>query len=155
MSGRADSSRTAGRGLELPELNVAIFAFLLNFVWEFWQAPLYRGMRAAPHWAGVETCTIATLGDVLIALLAFWFIAAIVHSRGWVLEPSVSTVLGFTATGIAVTVGAEWLFTDALDRWAYSASMPRIPVLGTGLAPVLQWLVLPPLVVWFVRRQLT
>ncbi len=30
------------QALNLPELNVFIFAFLLNFVWEFLQAPLFR-----------------------------------------------------------------------------------------------------------------
>ena len=29
-----------------------------------------------------------------------------------------------------------------------------IPILQIGLAPVLQWLILPPLVVWFVTRHL-
>jgi len=33
--------------------------------------------------------------------------------------------------------------------------MPVIPLLGVGLSPLLQWVVLPPIVVWFVRRQLT
>jgi hypothetical protein len=32
--------------------------------------------------------------------------------------------------------------------------MPRLPVIGTGLLPLLQWLVIPPLVLWFVRRQI-
>jgi hypothetical protein len=32
--------------------------------------------------------------------------------------------------------------------------MPTVPLLGTGLAPFLQWLVLPPLVVGIVARQL-
>ena len=30
--------------------------------------------------------------------------------------------------------------------------MPRLPILGTGLMPMIQWLVIPPLVLWFVRR---
>ncbi|WP_205527550.1 hypothetical protein [Halomonas sp. JS92-SW72] len=32
--------------------------------------------------------------------------------------------------------------------------MPTLPLLGTGLAPLLQWLLLPPLIVWLARRQL-
>jgi hypothetical protein len=32
--------------------------------------------------------------------------------------------------------------------------MPRLPLLGTGLAPLLQWLLIPPLVAWLVRRQI-
>jgi hypothetical protein len=54
-----------------------------------------------------------------------------------------------------VTLVLEWLATEVLDRWSYSDAMPELPVLGTGLLPVLQWILLPPLIVWFVWRQLT
>jgi hypothetical protein len=30
--------------LELPELNVAVFGFLLSFAWEILQHPFFRGM---------------------------------------------------------------------------------------------------------------
>ena len=33
-----------------PETNVAIFAFLLNLVWEFAQVPFFAGMPSADHW---------------------------------------------------------------------------------------------------------
>jgi hypothetical protein len=33
--------------------------------------------------------------------------------------------------------------------------MPTLPILGTGLIPAFQWLLLPPVIVWLVRRQLT
>jgi len=33
--------------------------------------------------------------------------------------------------------------------WAYTPAMPRVPPLGTGLAPLLQWLLLPTMsLVW-------
>ena len=52
------------------------------------------------------------------------------------------------------TIALEWLATNAWDRWQYAARMPTLPVLGTGLTPLLQWLVLPLLLLWLVRRQL-
>jgi hypothetical protein len=33
--------------------------------------------------------------------------------------------------------------------------MPVVPGVGIGLSPLIQWLALPPLVIWLVRRQLT
>lgn len=141
--------------LGLPELNVAVFAFLLNYPWEFLQVPFFAGMATAPHWDAVKFCTRATLGDAGIALVAFWAVAAAVRSRAWVLEPSLRAVLGFVAVGVTITVAFEWLATEVLHRWAYAPSMPMLPLLGTGLFPVLQWTVLPPLIVWFVRRQIT
>ena len=141
--------------LDLPELNVAIFAFLLNFVWEFWQVPFFEGMPTAPHWEAIKFCTRATLGDVGIALVSFWSVAIAARSRSWIRHPTSSQILGFAAVGIAITVAFEWLATEVWGRWAYEAAMPTVPLLGTGVLPLLQWTVLPPLIVWFVRRQLT
>ncbi len=70
------------------------------------------------------------------------------------LAPSAARVLAFTVVGIAVTVIAEWATTEQLHRWAYADRMPTLPWLGTGLLPLLQWTILPPLAVWFVRRQI-
>jgi len=47
----------------------------------------------------------------------------------------------------------ETLATGPLARWAYTDAMPRVPITGTGFMPLLQWLVIPPLVLWFVGRQ--
>ena len=49
----------------------------------------------------------------------------------------------------------EALATGPLKRWTYDEAMPRLPILGIGLLPLLQWLLLPPLVVWIVRRQIS
>lgn len=57
--------------LDLPEVNVGIFTFLLNFVWEFAQVPLFQGMPLAGRWRAIQVCARATLGDVVIALIAF------------------------------------------------------------------------------------
>ena len=65
------------------------------------------------------------------------------------------TVGLFAAIGVGITMVTEWLATGVLARWAYASEMPVIPGLETGLLAVLQWIALPPLVVWLVRRQLT
>ncbi len=59
------------------------------------------------------------------------------------------------AVGLVITIILEALATGPLERWSYTSSMPTLPVLGTGLLPLLQWILLPPLTLWFVRRQLT
>ncbi|MBA3732601.1 MAG: hypothetical protein H0W93_09720 [Gammaproteobacteria bacterium] len=140
-------------GLNQPELNIAIFAFLLNFVWEMWQLPFYEGIAAIPYWKNLSGCTLATLGDVVIALSAFWVVAIVVHSRWWILHPSLRQVLGLILIGVVVTILFEALATG-LDRWRYAETMPTLLLVGTGLTPLLQWIVLPPIIVFFVRRQL-
>lgn len=161
-SGSADPSDAPARPhspfrrvLDAPAANVALFAFLLNYPWEFLQVPLFRGMASAPHWEAIKVCTSATFGDALIAVVAFWGVAAVAGTRRWILHPNSGQTAGFVAIGLAITVVLEWLATDPLERWAYAEAMPIIPLLGVGLTPMLQWILLPPLVTWFVRRQLT
>jgi hypothetical protein len=141
--------------LTLPEFNVAMFAFLLNFVWEMWQVPFFSTTSSDPHWVGVVACTRATFGDAAISLVAFWCVAAFARSRSWILGSSLSQTGIFVAVGLVTTIILEALATGPMERWTYTPLMPTLPILGTGLLPLLQWTLLPPLTIWFVRRQLT
>jgi hypothetical protein len=49
------------------------------------------------------------------------------------------------ALGATYTIFSEWMNVEIRRTWAYAATMPVIPWLGTGLAPLLQWLVVPGL----------
>lgn len=137
-----------------PEFNVLVFSFLLNLVWEYWQVPFFRGMADQSHWQGVKTCTQATFGDAGIALAAFWITAFFARTRSWIRQPNQSDIAIFIGVGLVATIIFESLATGVLERWTYSDAMPRLPILGTGLLPIIQWLLIPPLVVWFVRRQI-
>ncbi len=140
----------------LPEFNVAVFAFLLNYPWELLQAPLFERMAGAPHWESVKSCTQAAVGDVLIMLVSYWLVTTRAGSRRWIVAPTRAQLLLFVALGVLVTVVIEWLAPRGwwLESWSYSALMPVIPGIGIGVSPLLQWLLLPPLAAWFVRRQL-
>ena len=140
-----------------PEFNLALFAFLLNLPWELWQVPLFERMPLAPHWEAVKTCSRAAAGDAVIALVAYWAVALVVRHRGWVVVPTASRVLGFTACGLGITIAIERLALGGvwMQNWAYSPLMPVVPGLGVGLSPLVQWLVLPPLLIWLMQRQLT
>ena len=137
-----------------PEFGIVIFSFLLHFVWEFLQAPTYTDMATMPHWDGIKVCTSATFGDVGFALIAFWITSAVAKSRQWILRPTLMQVLLFIAVGVALTVGFEYYYTEISLRWTYSDLMPLVPPLGTGLSPLLQWLIIPALVLWFTRFQM-
>jgi hypothetical protein len=140
---------------DVPELNVALFAWLLSYPWEFWQVPFYQGIPTVPHWEAIKSCTGAVLGDAAIAVGAFWVAAVVARSRGWILRPTRRDLSVFVLAGVATTAVLEWHATRVAGRWAYAASMPMVPGVGIGLLPVLQWIVVPLVVVWFVRRQLT
>lgn len=135
-----------------PELPVVFFSFLLHFVWEFVQVPTYAGMAELPHWDAIKLCISATFGDVAFALTAFWVASLAARRRDWVLRPTRLPTAIFVAVGIVLTVGFEYYYTNISLRWTYSELMPLVPPLGTGLSPLLQWLVIPPLLVWLTRR---
>ncbi|MBL0422545.1 hypothetical protein JI739_19520 [Ramlibacter sp. AW1] len=138
-----------------PEFNVALFAVLLNWPWEFMQVPLYEGMPGAQHWQGIKVCTQATFGDAVIMLAAYSAVA-MGSGRYWLLQPTPVRLLAFVALGLAVTAVIETLALSGtwFVQWTYSDEMPRVPLLGIGLAPFLQWILIPLLVIWFCRRQI-
>ena len=142
--------------VRLPELNVVVFAFLLNFPWEFLQVPLFAQMADAPHWQAIKACTRASLGDAMIMLAAYWVVAGARGDRTWIASPGIAGVVLCASFGIFVTVIIEHLALTGLwfVRWSYSAAMPVVPGIGVGLSPLIQWIVLPPLVAWFVKRQI-
>ena len=140
----------------IPEVNVAIFALLLNLPWEILQASLFVGMAEAPFAEAIKGCTQGTLGDGVIMLLAYWSVSLFARKRRWILAPSGRQLALFIAIGVSITAVIEWLATRGhwVGSWTYSKEMPVLPGLDIGLSPLLQWVVLPLLVVWFVRRQL-
>ena len=137
----------------VPELNVAIFSFLLNFIWELMQAPYFASLDEVSHWDGILICLKATFGDVFIALSAFWVTSSISKNRQWIHLASGLQVAIFLFVGISVTVALEIYNTQFANNWSYSENMPLVPPFDVGLAPLLQWLFVPMLVLWFVRRQ--
>jgi hypothetical protein len=139
-----------GRPADLPQalrryLGVSIVA---NLVWEMLQLPLYTvwatGTRKQQAFAVVH-CTV---GDAMIAGLSLLVALALFARRTW---PSASVTRVYAAGlafGVAYTIYSEWLNTSVRGSWAYSDLMPVVPVIGTGLAPLMQWFLVPTLAHW-------
>jgi hypothetical protein len=140
--------------MNAPEVPIALFSFLLHFVWEFLQVPTYAGMAEMAHWQGIKLCTSATIGDVGFALTAFWSASFVARTRGWIGSEAMLPVIVFFGTGIVLTVGFEFYYTQITQRWTYSDLMPLVPPFGTGLSPLLQWMAIPLLVLWLSDRHL-
>ncbi len=135
-----------------PEIDLLILSFPMHFTWEFLQAPLFRNMRDATHMDGIRMCLQATLGDMVIALIAFWVASFLAGTRHWAALPNRWTTAAWLSTGLAITVALEFYSTEIAGHWAYDVTMPRLPVIGTGLSPLLQWISVPMLVLWYLRR---
>lgn len=92
---------------------------------------------------GIAICLKATSGDLAIALSAFWRAAFVGKGRNWVANSGASAPAVFFVVGLMATVGLEYLSTEVTGRWAYHGAMPLLPVLGTGLSLILQWVIVP------------
>ncbi len=140
--------------LILPAFAIAIFSFLFNFPWEFLQVPFFQSFTSIEHWEGVKTCTQATFGDAVISLIAYFGVAAFRKDGRWMVSPDKLSIAFYILIGVCITIFMEWLATDVLNRWQYSEAMPRLPLLGTGLLPLLQWIILPLCILYFSKRHI-
>jgi uncharacterized protein YacL len=136
------------------EFNIFLFGFLLNAVWEMLQMPLFSFSSEASLWEISLFCMRASLGDAFMLIIMYWLTAAFFQYRDWINNSKANQVALFIVIGVVMTIVFEALATGPLQRWEYNELMPTLPILGTGVAPLLQWLLIPPLVLWIVRRQI-
>ena len=145
------SSRPACRGWFLFFFIWSV-SFLLHFFWEMVQVPFFKGMMEASHGAVVWLCTRAAIGDANIALFAYGIAAAVTKDGFWVQGWWRRHTLGaYFATGLFITIVFEAWATGAGQRWSYDDSMPLLPFLGTGTAPLMQWVIVPTVSLFGLR----
>ena len=115
-----------------------------HLAWEAAQLPLYTLWRTGTPREIAFALFHCTAGDVLITTATFAVAAALArHFR----RPPFGWRMVFTAIvlGGGYTIFSEWLNVEIRRSWSYTAAMPVVPFLGTGLTPLLQWLIVPGL----------
>ncbi len=123
----------------------AALAFALNLAWEIAQVRLYT------LWTEANGLTVAwslfhcTLGDVLIALALFALTGMVLRHADWPVSRPWAGGAIVVSGAMAYTAWSEWYNVYRAGSWGYSASMPLI--FGIGLSPLLQWLILPPVLI--------
>lgn len=116
--------------------------------WEVLQLPLYTLWSTGTLRQQAFAVLHCTLGDIVIAGLALLMALSLFGRTEW---PAVGTRHVYLASlmlGIVYTIYSEWLNVSVRGSWSYAASMPVIPLLGTGLTPLLQWIVVPTAALW-------
>lgn len=114
-----------------------------SLLWEFAHMPLYTLWLEGTTWEIVYAGVHCTGGDVLIGAAALFLGFSLFGGSDWPRRRAVVVALAAIAFGLAYTVFSEWLNITLRQSWAYRDIMPRVPFLGTGLSPLLQWLVIP------------
>ena len=125
--------------------------------WEVVQLPLYTIWRTGTAGEIAFAVVHCTAGDMMIATLVL--VAALIAfgSAHWPAHGFRHGAAAVVGLGAGYTVYSEWINTVVRKSWAYTDAMPTLPVLGTGLAPLLQWLIIPAIALgvagWICKSQ--
>lgn len=125
---------------------------VMNLVWEFAHLPLYTIWESAPVSDIVFAAVHCTGGDILIALSSMMLALFLAGNEAWPAAAYRRVAVLTVMLGLAYTLFSEWLNVKILAAWAYSDAMPLIPVVDIGASPILQWLVIPSIALWWAAR---
>ena len=137
----------------LPFVALAIgLAAIAHFLWEAMQLPLYTLWRTGTPGELAFALIHCTGGDILITTVTL--AAAVAFARRFRWPPfGRRMLLTVIVLGTAYTIFSEWLNVEIRRSWSYTAAMPVVPWLGIGIAPLLQWLVVPGLAFALTARR--
>jgi branched-subunit amino acid ABC-type transport system permease component len=90
------------------------------------------------------------LGDVMIATLTYLAVALAWRQLNWPRQRLWAGGMMLIAMGLGYTVFSEWYNVYRIESWAYSDAMPL--AFGIGITPLLQWLVVPAVMLVLIRR---
>lgn len=127
-------------------------ALPLHLIWEIAHLPLYT------LWDDPDRVRVAAylfhcvLGDGLIAVGVYLLTAIVFRDLAWPVRRPWTAGGFMLAAGLGFTVFSEWVNVYILGAWAYQPTMPLVA--GIGLTPLLQWLIVPPLMILILRRRI-
>ena len=114
-----------------------------HLIWEVAQLPLYTIWRTGTPRETAFAVFHCTIGDLMIATLSLILALVCFGSGAWPRERFTPVMVASLAIGVGYTVYSEYLNTVVRKTWAYSELMPTLPPLSTGLAPLMQWIIVP------------
>jgi hypothetical protein len=133
--------------------NYLLASAVAHLTWETVQLPLYTIWSEGTRGEQVFAILHCTGGDVIIAGMSL-VLAIMFTGTGWPEDRQTyfRVALAAVAMGVVYTVYSEWANT-AKGSWAYAPEMPIVPWLMVGLTPLLQWLLIPPALLYMSRRR--
>lgn len=123
----------------------SVLGFALNLTWETAHVRLYTLRFEADGMTIARAVFHCSLGDVVIALGSFALAGVLLMRIDW---PQVRPLAGCLIVMIAATAftaWSEWYNVYRVGAWSYTPDMST--VYGIGLSPLLQWVIIPPVLV--------
>lgn len=132
---------------------IIIFSFLINLAWEVSHSLLYKTTTEMSVAEYVPRILQASAGDIIMILFIFLGISALNKSFSWKINNKKNILLSIIF-GLIISISFEF-YAQYTNRFEYNSSMPLIPLIGIGLTPVLQMVIIPLLTFFFTERILT
>jgi hypothetical protein len=120
-----------------------------HLCWEILQLPLYTLWSTGTLKQQAFAVVHCTIGDAMIAGLSLLLALALLAGATWPRASMARVYWASLVFGVVYTIFSEWLNISVRQIWAYSDLMPVVPVIGTGLAPLLQWFIVPTVALWW------
>lgn len=130
---------------------LTLSAFGLNWLWEMFQMPAYTEMVERTWAEAALPCARAALGDVAMTLAIYGVGCLAGGTWRWGVERRWNIYFTGTLLGGLFATALEWKFLGS-GRWSYNERMPIVPILGVGLWPLMQLMLLVPLS-WFIAAR--
>lgn len=126
-------------------LYLTLFSFLFNGMWEWLQSPLYRDISMNFNDI-VKFRLHCTIVDIRILWGGVLLNSLLRRRLKWIFELKLRDYIMVTLFGVAYTFWSEWYNVYKIGAWAYSQSMPVVTGLKIGVAPLVQWFILPSII---------
>ena len=150
---RAGTGHVRIRDVFFLEASMAVVVFGLSLVYELAHMPLYTNFGAETWQEKFYSAVHCALGDLNPFFLGYHIVALAKRNVFWIWQRYNFRSLGaLTLIAVVYAMVAETMYVDVKQLWSYTKAMPRLPWIGIGLTPFLQWFIVAPLVVWIMRR---
>jgi hypothetical protein len=146
------------RNVQVPEWKTSaslvwqwtLLALGLHLAWEIGQLPFYMLWEEGEIWRIALYVIHCVLGDTMIATLTYLAVALIWRQVNWPRQRFWMGGMMLIAMGLGYAVFSEWYNVYRIGSWAYSEAMPLI--YGIGITPLMQWLVVPGVMLVLIKR---
>ncbi len=136
-----------------PVLNLFFFSFVLNATWEWIQSPFFVDNTSDLNtiiWYRIH----CTLGDSILLMIGYVIVSCYYRNLSWVYHSNPKHHVLFVVLGVIYTLFSEYINVNVRNSWSYSDYMPLLPFTRVGLVPIIQWIILPPVILFITKRQI-
>ncbi len=129
------------------EVKFMLVAFLFSLIYELAHSPLYIFVDAPTISRKLYYIVHCSFRDLAPFLIGYHITALVLKKWLWLYEKFTwRNVALFTFFAFVYTVLAELYHVHVLGSWEFKDAMPMVSLLGIGLTPFVQNLILPPIV---------